>query len=80
MTFAHEFDHVVSDRLGVQKAFDACVKKKKIKPVTWYAASSPAKAVSGSLRALETDPGGRGNWPELWWFDVLSTTGKSPPP
>jgi hypothetical protein len=83
MTFAHEFGHVVSDRLGVKKAFDDFVIKKNIKPVTWYAASSPAKELFPEAFALfQTDPEWeKSNWPELYnWFDVLSTTGKPPPP
>jgi hypothetical protein len=81
MTYAHELGHTVADLPGVQKAFDAFVKAKNIKPVTWYAASKPPTELFPEAFALyQSDPGWlKTNWPDLSnWFDTLSTTGKPP--
>jgi hypothetical protein len=83
MTFAHELGHTVANLPGVKKAFDDFVKAKKIKPVTWYAASNPPSELFPEAFALyQSDPEWlRQNWPDLSnWFDTLSTTGKPPPP
>jgi hypothetical protein len=82
MTFEHELGHTVVDLPGVRKAFDAFVKAKGIKPVTWYAASNPPKELFPEAFALfQSDPQWlKTNWPKLFgWFDTLSTTGAAPP-
>jgi hypothetical protein len=79
-TFAHELGHVVSYDPQVKKDFDALVKDKGIKPITWYAASDPPKELFAESFALYySDPRWlEKNWPDLYkFFDALD---KAPPP
>lgn len=80
MTFAHEFGHTVSWGSGVQKAFDAFVAQKRIKPPTWYAASAQAEMFPESFALYQLDPEWmKSNQPDLFaWFDTLTKTGAPP--
>jgi hypothetical protein len=73
--FAHELGHVIAAMPGVKQSFEGLVKAKKIKPVTWYAASNPKDEFFAEAFALYTgDP----EWlktsrPELFsWFETLA--------
>lgn len=83
MIDVHEFGHVVGDQQGIATAFNAFVKKKKLKPATKYAKSDPAKESFPEAFALfHADPQWLlSNQPDLHaWFTTLSATGKAPPP
>src|SRR5262249_31405288 len=83
MTFAHELGHTVADLPGVKTAFNNFVRAKKIKPMTWYAASNPPSELFPEAFALyQSDPEWlKTNWPDLFtWFEKLSATGRPPPP
>jgi Domain of unknown function (DUF4157) len=80
-TFAHELGHVVSLMPRVKKAFDALVKAKGIRPVTWYAASDPPNELFPEAFSLfYLDPGWlHENWPDLFnFFAELDRTGSPP--
>jgi hypothetical protein len=82
MTFAHELGHTVANQPSMKKAFDDFVKAKKIKPVTWYAASNPPSELFPESFALYfSDPEWlKQNWPDLYrFFFTLDKTGKAPP-
>jgi hypothetical protein len=75
MTFAHELGHVVAAGPGVKEGFDGLVRTKKIKPVTWYAASNAKDEFFPEAFALYAgDPEWlKGNRPDLFrWFETLS--------
>jgi hypothetical protein len=60
---------------GVKEPFDGLVKTKKIKPVTWYAASNPRDEFFPEAFALYVaDPEWlKDNRPDLFrWFETLS--------
>ena len=70
-------------RSGVKSAFNAFVAAKRIKPMTWYAASNPPSELFPEAFALyQSDPEWlKTNWPDLFtWFEKLSATGRPPPP
>jgi hypothetical protein len=86
--YGHELGHVVGDT-GVQKQFNAFVKKKNIKPITHYAETGgkdkggPEKEFFPEAFGLfQGDPEWmRTNLPELYaWFDTLVKTGQPPKP
>ena len=73
--FAHELGHVVAAMPGVKEALDGLVRTKKIKPVTWYAASNPKDEFFPEAFTLYIgDPEWlKGNRPDLFrWFETLS--------
>lgn len=75
MAFAHELGHVVAAAPGMKESFDGLVRAKKIKPVTWYAASNPKDEFFPEAFSLYVgDPEWlRGNRPDLFkWFDTLT--------
>ncbi len=80
-TFVHEFGHVLVNAGGIAKKFDAFVKKHKIKPVSWYAASGKSEAFPEAFAFFQLDPEWmKRNQPKLHkWFVTLSKTGKPPP-
>lgn len=75
LAFAHELGHVLAAMPGVNEAFEGVVAAKKIKPVTWYAASNPKSELFPEAFALYVgDPEWlRGNRPDLFrWFEMFS--------
>lgn len=81
MTHSHEFGHVLETSL--RKPFDDFVKAKKIKPITWYAASTPVtESFPEAFAVYQNDPEWmQTNLPELFnWMEDVSKTGKAPKP
>ena len=81
--FAHELGHVLAHMPGVQKAFDALVQAKGIRPITWYAATDPpGELFPEAFSLFYLDPAWlKENWPDLFdFFDALDRTGRPPPP
>ena len=81
MTIAHELGHVIGSQLGIEAAFRAFVKSKKIKPITWYDEINPAiESFPEAFAIYQTDPEWmKTNLPDLYaWFGTLSGTGKPP--
>ena len=80
-TYVHEFGHVLAEQAKLEKPFNDFVKKKGIKPITWYAASKPVTESFPEAFALyQTDPEWmQDNLPELFaWFEAVKKTGKPP--
>jgi hypothetical protein len=78
---AHEFGHVIARMPGVQKAFDALVRAKGIRPITWYAATDPpGELFPEAFSLFYLDPAWlKANWPDLFnFFAELDRTGLPP--
>lgn len=81
LLFAHEFGHVVEAQNSIKAKFNAFVKKKKIKPPTWYAKSNvTGEFFPEALALYNSDPDWmKLNLPDLYaWFETLSKTGSPP--
>lgn len=79
--FAHELGHVIAAAPRMKQSFEALVKTKASKPVTWYAASNPKDEFFPEAFALYLgDPEWlSGNRPDLFrWFETLSKGEASP--
>lgn len=75
LAFAHELGHMLASMPGAKEAFEAAVATKKIKPVTWYAASNPKSEFFAEAFALYVgDPEWlKSNRPDLFgWFEMFS--------
>ncbi|MFA5951868.1 MAG: hypothetical protein WC807_16450 [Hyphomicrobium sp.] len=75
MVYAHELGHLVAAMPGMKDGFDGLVKTKKIKAVTWYAASNAETEFFPEAFALYIgDPEWlKRNRPDLFgWFQTLS--------
>jgi hypothetical protein len=80
-TYVHEFGHVLATQAKLEKPFADFVKKRSIKPTTWYAASKPAtESFPEAFALFQTDPEWmKVNLPELFaWFEEVKKTGKPP--
>lgn len=76
VTFAHELGHVVAATPGLKDSFQGLVKAKKIKPVTWYAASKPIDEFFPEAFTLYIgDPEWlKANRPDLFrWFETIAS-------
>lgn len=80
LTYSHELGHVVGEQSKLQSSFDDYVKKKGIKPITWYAANSNEDFFAESFTVYQNDPTWmKSNVPDLFtWFEELSKSGKAP--
>jgi hypothetical protein len=79
---AHEFGHLIQSMPGVQKAFDALVTAKGIRPITWYAGTDPpGELFPEAFSLFYLDPVWlKENWLDLFnFFDTLDRTGRPPP-
>ena len=80
-TYTHELGHALGSQAGIEAAYTAFVAKKKIKPITWYAASDPGgESFPEAFSLYKNDPEWmKNNLPDLFtWFETVKTTGKPP--
>jgi len=82
-TYTHEFGHALGPQNKIEESFKAFVAKKKVKPITWYAASKPnTESFPEAFAYYQNDPEWmQSNLPELFaWFETVKKTGSPPPP
>ncbi|MBI2753361.1 MAG: DUF4157 domain-containing protein [Betaproteobacteria bacterium] len=82
-TYTHELGHALAPQNKIEESFAAFVKKKKINPITWYAASKPAtESFPEAFAYYQSDPEWmQTNLPEMFaWFETLKKNGSPPPP
>ena len=79
--FAHELGHAIDYSAGgIARKFNAFVKKEKIRPMSWYAATGKSEEFPEAFAFYHSDPEWmKTNLPKMFtWFETLTTTGKPP--
>ena len=79
--FAHELGHAIDyNAVGIASKFNAFVRKEKIRPMSWYAATGKSEEFPEAFAFYHSDPEWmKANLPKMFtWFETLTAAGKPP--